>query len=409
MTNTSSLRALLPWLAALLLLALLPSIFPSRTAFSVMNAIGIQLVFALSYNMLLGQGGMLSFGHAVYFGLGGYGAMHVMGLIEAGSLDFPVFGLPLVGFAVGLIAGAVIGWPSCRRSGVPFAMISLGIGELVAAAGFMFVSLFGGEEGISGDRMVGPETFGLSLGPIGEVYWFIAFWAFVATFAMWAFTKTPLGRLSNAVRDNDQRAQYIGFDPQRVRYLVFIISGGFAGLAGGMSAVNYEILTPETFSALVSGAVLIMAFIGGIGTFYGPILGATLIVIMQSLLSDYTEAWQFYIGILFMVIVMFAPGGLAGLVERVRLAIKRRELLEVAPGWALGVGSAMAMTLGMIILVELVFRWRERSDPMELLGVALNHGEVFPWLLAVVLLALGTYGLRGAPQRWGRLLRGEAP
>lgn len=407
MSKPGTLRALLPWLAAILLLALLPSIFPSRTAYSVMNAIGIQLVFALSYNMLLGQGGMLSFGHAVYFGLGGYGAMHVMGLIESGNLDFPVFGLPLVGFAVGLITGAVIGWPSCRRSGVPFAMISLGIGELVAAAGFMFVSLFGGEEGISGDRMVGPETFGLSLGPIGEVYWFIAFWAFLATLAMWAFTKTPLGRLSNAVRDNDQRAQFIGFDPQRVCYLVFIISGGFAGLAGGMSAVNYEILTPETFSALVSGAVLIMAFIGGIGTFYGPILGATLIVIMQSLLSDHTEAWQFYIGILFMVIVMFAPGGLAGLVERVRLAIKRRELAEVAPGWALGVGSAMAMTLGMIILVELVFRWRERSDPMELLGVALNHTEVFPWLLAAALLALGTYGLRGAPQRWGRLLRGE--
>ncbi len=409
MSGPALLRALLPWLAGLLLLLLLPSIFPSRTSLSVMNAIGIQLVFALSYNMLLGQGGMLSFGHAVYFGFGGYGAIHVMGLIEAGLIDVPVFGLPLVGFAVGLLAGAVIGWPSCRCSGVPFAMISLGIGELVAAAGFMFVSLFGGEEGISGDRMVGPEAFGLSLGPIGEVYWFIAFWAFLATLTMWAFTKTPLGRLSNAVRDNDQRAQYIGFDPQRVRYLVFIVSGGFAGLAGGMSAVNYEILTPETFSALVSGAVLIMAFIGGIGTFYGPILGAALIVIMQSLLSDYTEAWQFYIGILFMVIVMFAPGGLAGLVERVRLALRRGELAEVAPRWALGTASALAMTLGMIVLVELVFRWRERSDPMEILGMTLSHDEVLPWLLALGLLALGTLGLRRAPQRWGRLLKGEMP
>ncbi len=409
MRGSGFLKGLLPWLAAVLLLAVLPSIFPSRTAMYVMNAIGIQLVFALSYNMLLGQGGMLSFGHAVYFGFGGYGAMHVMSAVDEGILDFPVFGLPLVGFAVGLIAGAVIGWPSCRRSGVPFAMISLGIGELVAAAGFMFVSLFGGEEGISGDRMVGPQIFGLSMGPISEVYWFIAFWAFVATLAMWAFTKTPLGRLSNAVRDNDQRVQFIGFDPQRVRYLVFIISGGFAGLAGGMSAVNYEILTPETFSAFVSGAVLIMAFIGGIRTFYGPILGAILIVIMQSLLSDYTEAWQFYIGILFVVMVMFSPGGLAGLVERVRLAHHRGELAEVAPGWAMGVLSALGMTLGLIILVELVFRWREHSDPMELLGISLNHGEVLPWLLAAGLLALGAYGLRQAPRRWGRLLRGEAP
>ncbi len=409
MSTTAFLRALLPWLLAIVLLAVLPSIFPSRTALTVMNAIGTQLVFALSYNMLLGQGGMLSFGHAVYFGFGGYGALHVMNLIETEVIDFPVFGLPLVGFAVGLLAGAVIGWPSCRRSGVPFAMISLGIGELIAAAGLMFVSIFGGEEGISGDRMVGPELFGLSLGPIGEVYWFIAFWAFLATLAMWAFTKTPLGRLSNAVRDNPQRAEFIGFDPQRVRYLVFIIAGGFAGLAGGMSAVNYEILTPETFSAVVSGAVLIMAFIGGIGTFYGPILGALLIVVMQSLLSDYTEAWQFYIGILFVVIVMFAPGGLAGMVERLRLAIKRGELGEVGPTWALGVLSALAMTLGLIVVVELVFRWREQSDPMEVLGVSLSHTDPLSWLLAAVLLALGALGLRQAPKRWGRILRGETP
>ncbi|GAB5471353.1 MAG: hypothetical protein Kilf2KO_43830 [Rhodospirillales bacterium] len=409
MSPPSLLRLALPWIAGLIILALLPSLFPSRTALSVMNAIGIQLVFALSYNMLLGQGGMLSFGHAVYFGLGGYGAMHVMGMIEAGNLDFPVFALPLVGFAVGLLAGAVIGWPSCRRAGVPFAMISLGIGELVAAAGFMFVSVFGGEEGIFGDRMVGPEVFGLSLGPIGEVYWFIAFWVFVATFAMWAFTRTPLGRLSNAVRDNPQRAEFIGFNPQRVRYLVFIASGGFAGLAGGMSAVNYEILTPETFSALVSGGVLIMAFIGGIGTFYGPILGAALIVTMQSLLSDYTGAWQLYIGILFMVIVMFAPGGLAGLVERVRLAIRRRELAALAPLWGFGTLAALAMTLGLIVLVELVFRWREGEEPMELLGVALSHQSVLAWVLAIGLIALGSLGLRQAPKRLGRLLRGEGP
>ena len=404
----NALRLAAPWLCALVVLALLPSLFPSRTGFSVMNAIGIQLVFALSYNMLLGQGGMLSFGHAVYFGLGGYGAMHAMRLIEEGALGLPIFGLPLVGFAVGLLAGAVIGWPSCRRSGVPFAMISLGIGELVAAAGFMFVSLFGGEEGISGDRMVGPQLFGLSMGPIGEVYWFIAFWAFLATFAMWAFTRTPLGRLSNAVRDNSQRAEFIGFNPQRVRYLVFIISGGFAGLAGGMSAVNYEILTPETFSALVSGAVLIMAFIGGIGTFYGPILGAILIVVMQSLLSDYTEAWQLYIGILFIVMVMYAPGGLAGLVERVRQAARRRELRRLAPLWAAGTLAALAMTLGLIILVEMVFRWREHGDPMELLGVPLSHQSVLGWLLAAVLVGLGGLGLRQLPKRLGRLLRGEA-
>ena len=146
-------------------------------------------------------------------------------------------------------------------------MISLGIAELVAAAGFIFTSVFGGEGGVSGDRMNGPELFGLSLGPIEEVYWFIAFWTLVGTVAMFAFSRTPLGKMGEAGRDNPERLMFVGYDPQRVRYLVFIASGGFAGLAGGMAAVNYEIFTPVSLSALSSGLVLLMAYIGGIRYF----------------------------------------------------------------------------------------------------------------------------------------------
>jgi branched-chain amino acid transport system permease protein len=165
--------------------------------------------------MLLGRGGLLSFGHAVYFGLGGYAAMHAMRAIDVGDsalwAGFPVFGLPIVGFAGGALAGAIIGWPSCRRSGTPFAMISLGVAELIAAAGFMFASIFGGEEGITGDRMNGPELFGLSMGPLSDIYIFIAFWTFVGTALIYAFTRTPLGKLPEATRDNPERVRFIGF------------------------------------------------------------------------------------------------------------------------------------------------------------------------------------------------------
>ena len=192
-------------------------------------------------------------------------------------------------------------------------MISLGIAELVAAAGFLFVSVFGGEGGVSGDRMNGPALFGLSLGPIEEVYWFIAFWTLVGTVAIFAFSRTPLGKMGEAVRDNPERVMFVGYDPTRVRYMVFIAAGGFAGLAGGMAAVNYEIFTPLSLSVLPSGLVLLMAYIGGIRYFWGPVLGAVTLTVMQSSLSDVTEAWLLYLGVLFIGVVMFAPDGLAGI------------------------------------------------------------------------------------------------
>ena len=183
-----------PLILFAVVLLVIPLFNPSRSMVTLLNHMGITIVFALSYNMLLGRAGLLSFGHAVYMGLGGYFAVHVMNWIAEGTGiwgSVPMFSMPAFGFGAGALAGAVIGWPSCRRAGTPFAMISLGVAELVAAAGFMFDSLFGGEMGISGDRMNGPELFGLSLGPVDEVYWFIAFWTFIGVLGTYAFTRTP--------------------------------------------------------------------------------------------------------------------------------------------------------------------------------------------------------------------------
>ncbi len=205
---------------------------------------------------------MLSFGHAVFFGLGSYAAMHAMIAIDDASYagegfwaHVPVVGMPVIGMIAGGLVALVLGWPFCRRAGTAFAMITLGLGEMVAAAGQMFPSLFGGEAGIYGNRMVGPQWFGLELAQSADVYWFMAFWTFVAVFAMWAFTRTPLGRMSNAVRDNPDRLQFIGYQPRNIRFMIFIASGSFGGLAGGMAAVNYEIITPEALGLILrSGA-----------------------------------------------------------------------------------------------------------------------------------------------------------
>lgn len=375
----------LPFLILAALLLAIPMTGPSRTFYTIAHQMGINVVFALSYNMILGKGGLLSFGHAVFFGLGGYLAVDAMGWIEEdlglwGA--FPVFFLPLVGFAGGAIAGIILGWPSTRKAGTTFAMISLGVAELIFSAAFMFDSFFGGEQGISGDRMNGPTMFGLSLGPISDVYWFIAFWTFAGILGMWSFTRTPLGKLSEATRDNPQRVQFIGYNPQRVRFLVFIFAGGFAGLAGGMAAVNYEIFTPDALSLVPSGMVLIMAYVGGITYFVGPIFGAILLTYMQSMLSDFTEAWLLYLGVLFIAIVMYAPRGIAGIVFGLIDGARSSDGGTYVKHWLLNLVAVLLMLIGLIVLVEVSVRWSNGyGEVFEPLGLHLSHTNPLTWII----------------------------
>lgn len=382
------------------LLLVIPLLGPSRSTLTLLNHMGITIVFALSFNMLLGRAGLLSFGHAVYMGLGGYFAVHVMNWIGEGVglwAHVPVFSLPAFGFGAGALAGAVIGWPSCRRSGTPFAMISLGVAELVAAAGFMFDSLFGGEMGISGDRMSGPEFLGLSLGPVEKVYWFIAFWTFIGVLGTYAFTRTPLGKLSEATRDNPERVQFVGYDPQRVRYLVFIFAGAFAGLAGGMSAVQDEIFTPENLSLIPSGAILIAAYVGGIRYFTGPIMGAVVMTYMGSNLSDYTSGWLLYLGLMFVGVVMFLPDGIAGIVYGTADSIRKGRMGELWLVWLTRLAGLALIAASIITIVEVAFRWSDGyGEVFEPFGLQLTVENPLTWALAVLPLAAGIWLVRQA-------------
>ena len=163
------------WGAYALILLILPSVFSSVLGISILNQMTIWIIFALSYNMMLGQGGMLSFGHAVYFGLGGFMSVHALNLIADEILVFSVTLIPLVGGAFGLLAALFIGSFSTRKAGTVFAMISLGIGELIVASSLIFVDFFGGEAGVSGDRTYGPPFFGVEFLQDSEVYYLGAF------------------------------------------------------------------------------------------------------------------------------------------------------------------------------------------------------------------------------------------
>ncbi|MCO6188624.1 branched-chain amino acid ABC transporter permease [Rhizobium sp. L1K21] len=390
----------LPFILFALLLIVIPFIGVSRGTLTLFNHIGINIVFALSYNMLLGRAGLLSFGHAVYLGLGGYFCVHILNWIaDADGSGFwgnvPVFSLPIFGFAMGALAGAIIGWPSCRRAGTAFAMISLGVAELMSTAAFMFDSLFGGEMGISGDRMSGPKFFGLSMGPIEQVYYFIAFWTLVGTVAMYAFTRTPLGRLSEATRDNAERVQFIGYDPTRVRYLVFIFAGAFAGMAGGMSAVQDEIFTPDSLSLIPSGAILIATYIGGIRFFAGPIFGAILMTYMGSNLSDYTAGWLLYLGLMFISVVLFVPDGIAGLVFGFWRGIRSPGRYALIGKWITQILGLALVATSVIVVVEVAYRWSDGyGDVFAPFGFDLPHNGALTWVIGTLPLLAGILILR---------------
>ena len=385
------------WIVAALVLLALPHIVRSPIAISVMNQMGIAVVFALSYNMLLGQGGMLSFGHAVYFGLGGFVAIHVLNLAAKGGLWLPVPFLPLVGALGGLLFAALFGSFSTNRAGTVFAMISLGIGELIAASSLIFNKFFGGEEGITGNRTKAPPLLGLDFTTDLQVYYLIAAWAFLATALMYAFSRTPMGRIANAVRDNPERAEFIGYSQRWARYLSFCAAGLFAGVAGGLFAVNYEILTVENVGLVASGSVLLMAYIGGVGFFFGPILGAIVFTFLQSMLSDYTRMWLLYLGVLFLATVMFMPAGLAGLFVMHRPAWRAGRLHRLVGPYARAGVVALVAAVGIVGLLEMVqFLVSGPAGRLtkRLFWVAVPVSSVWPWVVFAALAVVGALLLR---------------
>lgn len=396
------------WALFALLLIVAPRVFASGGGLSLLSLTGTVMIFALSYNMLLGQGGMLSFGHAVYSGLGAFIAIHAINLAGDGGLPLPLTLVPLAGGIAGLFFGALFGYVTTKRSGTTFAMISLGIVELVFACSLMFPGFFGGEAGISGDRVYGKPFFGISYGPQVQVYYLIAFWLFVSTAAMFALSHTPLGRIANAVRDNPERAEFIGYDTQRVRWLVLMLSGFFAGISGALSAINFEIVTAENVSLARSGAVLLFAFIGGTGVFFGPLLGAIVGVFMTVTLSEFTKAWQLYLGLFFILMVMYAPGGIASLLMMNLRIAAHGMMRRVLPSGLAIMASAFIAVCGAVVLIEMLYHWSleaAEGSAMSVLGVAVDTAQPAGWLAGAALLVLGALSFRLTQppfaQAWG--------
>ncbi|MDM4766062.1 branched-chain amino acid ABC transporter permease [Pelomonas sp. SE-A7] len=380
------------WGLFAVVLTVAPLLWTSGLAQTMLTQMGIGIIACLAYNMLLGQGGMLSFGHAIYSGFGAFLAIHALNAITRGALPIPVSLVPLVGGLSGLVLACLLGYVSTKKAGTPFAMITLGLGELIASMFLMLPEFFGGEGGVSSNRVIGKPVMGISFGPQIQVYYLVAIYCFFCTAAMFALTRTPLGRMLNAVRDNPERVEFVGYDTQWVRYLVFMISGFFAGVAGGLGAINTEIVTAEVVGAARSGAFLLFTFLGGATFFFGPVIGAVLMVVALVLLSELTKAWLLYLGLVFLFMVMYAPGGVASLIMMNLRVAAFGKLSKLWTSYLALAGTALTMLVGGGAMVEMLYH-RQLNEAMgpelRFMGATLDSSRLDAWFGSAFVLVVG--------------------
>lgn len=358
----------------------------------------IAALFASAFNVVCGQAGMLSFGHAAYFGIGAFATVHAMDALGGtGLLPTPL--LPLAGAAGGLLLGLVAGWFSTQRTGTYFAMITLAIAELLHSIAPHLKSVFGGEAGVSSMRM---PSMGLTFGSTTEVYYLTLVWVLVSLLLLFLFTRTPVGRLALGLRENRHRLAFLGYDTHRLSVLVFSVSAMFSGIAGGLQVINNEAANYVLFESTLSAAAVINAYIGGVGTFLGPALGAALMTFFGYAVSDLTQSWLLYQGIVFVLVMMFVPQGLAGLIGTTAVLWRRFGLWRLLPVLLGFTGGALVLGSGTAFLVEMLRRLFSRdyramlpADPeavwpaITLYGADWSPAALVTWGLPVALLVVG--------------------
>ncbi|NYT76059.1 branched-chain amino acid ABC transporter permease [Alcaligenaceae bacterium] len=312
----------------------------------------IAALFACAYNLLCGQAGMLSFGHSAYFGVGAFSTIHAMNALGgAGLLPTPL--MPLAGAVGGLLFGVIAGWFATQRSGTYFAMITLAIAELVHALSPHLVGIFGGEAGVSTMRM---PAWGFTFGSTNEVYYLTLVWVAFCLLLLYLITFTPLGRLALGLRENTHRLRFLGYEVHRVSVIIFAISGMFSGIAGALLVVSNEAANYVIFDPSLSAAVVLNTYIGGVNMFLGPAIGAALMTFFGYAVSDLTQSWLLYQGLIFVLVMMFMPTGISGLAVLAISCAKRVGIRVFAPVALLYVIAFTCFTAACVFVTEMLRR-----------------------------------------------------
>jgi branched-chain amino acid transport system permease protein len=301
------------YFVALLLLVgffLLPTVLKKYQLNMLMEIIVFSL-FAVSYNMLLGYAGLLSFGHAMFFGLSAFATavaiIHIPGI--------SLWNVILLGISVALIAGLVIGFLLLRHKGSYFALLTLAFNALFYALATKWSSITGGDDGLSIKRPIMDLGFtSVSLSTLTPFYYFTLVIVGACILFCWYFTRTAMGQTILLMRENEDRMKFLGYNTNISRLILFTFSGVIAGIAGIFYTLHFEFVSISAISPEMTTAALLMAFVGGTKTFWGPILGAFVYIILQNYLSNVTDRWPLFMGLLFVIMVLFVPGGLSNVI-----------------------------------------------------------------------------------------------
>lgn len=299
-------------LAMFALFLLLPAVLP-RFGYTYLGAeVMIWAIFALGYNLLLGYTGLPAFGHGAFFGIGGY----VLGLTQKWATGG--LALPLLAATLGtLVLGAAVGLFVARRRGIYFSLLTIAFGVMFWFMVFVFDGWTGGEDGLTGINRL--SVLGHALRDNVPFYYFVYAWFVGATVVLWRIVNSPFGQVIRAIRQSETRARAVGYDTARYKWAVFTLSCGFAGLAGGLYALARFGAFAEPMSLSQSGNVVLMCLIGGgFASFYGPVLGVVVFLVLRDVLSTLTDHWMLVYGALFMAVILFMPEGILGVARRLR-------------------------------------------------------------------------------------------
>lgn len=294
--------------------------------------VAIWIIFALGFNLLFGYTGLHSFGHGAYLGIGAY----AFGLYQK-HVGVDLWGGMLAAVVAASIAGALVGAVISHRRGIYFALLSIAFGQVFWFCAIKLRDVTGGEDGLQGiprpDFVLGPWR--VSLADNVSLYWFVAGVLVITTLALWRVVNAPFGRLLQAVRQNEMRARFVGYDVWRAKWIAFTLSAGFSGLAGGLFSMAQESAYPDVMSLHQSGLIVMMVLVGGgLVSFWGPVLGVIFYFLARDVIGGITETWLLWFGLVFVVLVMVRPEGVAGLIhilrERIRPSGTRPVVTSVA-------------------------------------------------------------------------------
>ena len=310
-------------IAAIGLLVLPPVLLALGLTMTSATEVVVFALACMALNILVGHTGLVSFGHGAWFGLAAYAAA----LIQRNWMPGSFFGPMLRGVLVVALLAAPFGYLFLRRRGVYFALLTLALAAMLYVVSFRWTDLTGGENGLGG--ITRPVILGFDLDSSTSYYWFVAMIAFAMLVLLWRFHNSTVGTVLVAIRENDQRARFLGYPVARYKLAAFVLSAALTGLAGILLLYKNRMTSADPISVQFSGELLAMVVIGGMRSFLGPAIGALFYVLFREFLSIYTENWLFWLGLIFVGFVVFSPTGLVGVGERL-LAPFRKKVVEDA-------------------------------------------------------------------------------